>query len=104
MVGQCSEDPVGRFAYGNHLVSQSHGIKTFFDETTGTDTFFVDQTRFLTHGGKLVIDRAGESENKSQQHRIIPEDCCSRLSYRTLTEILRKGLRLSFSAILAVLP
>ena len=54
------------------------------------------------HGGKLVIDRAEGSENKSQQHRFIPQDSGQR---RCLdSERTGKGLRLSFFFIMSMLP
>jgi hypothetical protein len=53
-------------------------LKPFFVKTPSANSFFVTQTRFLSHGGKLVIDRAEGSWYKRQQHRIIPQDSGSR--------------------------
>jgi hypothetical protein len=68
-----------------YLHSLFANSKRFFVTITGINLFFVAQTRFLSQGGKLVIDRAEGTENKSQQHRFIPQDCRCRLDNRTLS-------------------
>jgi len=67
VVGLCSEVAVGRFTYGGHLVSQSHGI-------TGVKGF----------------RRARGLVCKREQHCYLPQDCRRRLSDRTLSEPLGK--------------